>query len=93
MRDEAGSGAAARFEYPMEYTFKVMGLAGDDFPVHALRLVARVVRDVPAERVVVRASRGGKYHSVTVVARLESEEQRRAVYQALWDDERVVYYL
>jgi hypothetical protein len=30
---------------------------------------------------------------VTVVARLESEAQRRAVYHALWADDRVVYYL
>lgn len=80
-------------EYPLDYTFKVMGLAGDDFAEHARRLVARVVGEVPAERVVVRASSAGKYHSVSVTARLESEDQRRAVYQALHDDPRVVYYL
>jgi putative lipoic acid-binding regulatory protein len=80
-------------EYPLDYTFKIMGLAGDDFPEHARRLVERVIGAAPADRVVVRASAGGKYHSVSVVARLESEEQRRAVYQALWADERVVYYL
>ena len=40
-----------------------------------------------------RRSSGGKYHSVSVVVRLESEAQRRAVYQALWEDGRVVYYL
>jgi hypothetical protein len=52
-----------------------------------------VVGAAPAERVVVRQSAQGKYHSVSVVARLESEDQRRAVYQALYEDERVVYYL
>jgi hypothetical protein len=30
---------------------------------------------------------------VTVAAQLDSEDQRRAIYQALWADERVVYYL
>ncbi len=84
---------APLIEYPLDYTFKVMGLAADDFPEHARRLVARVVGEVAAERVRIRTSAGGKYHSVSVVARLVSEAQRRAVYEALWADPRVVYYL
>jgi putative lipoic acid-binding regulatory protein len=80
-------------EYPLDYTFKVMGLAADDFAEHARRLVAAVVGEAPAERVTVRASAQGKYHSVSVEVRLASEAQRRAVYQALHDDGRVVYYL
>lgn len=85
--------AAEGFRYPLQYTFKIMGLAGDDFAEHARRLVARVVGEAPADRVVVRRSSGGKYHSVSVVALLRSEEQRRAVYEALSADERVVTYL
>ena len=85
--------SAPTLEYPLRYTFKIMGLAGDDFPEHARRLVERVVGAAPAERVTVRASAGGKYHSVSVVARLEGEDQRRAVYVALHGDARVVYYL
>jgi uncharacterized protein len=84
---------APLIEYPLDYTFKVMGLAADDFAEHARRLVSRVVGGVSPERVTIRASAKGKYHSVSVVARLVSEEQRRAVYQALYDDPRVVYYL
>ncbi len=80
-------------DYPLDYVFKVMGLAADDFPEHARRLVARVVGDAPPERVSVRASAQGKYQSVSVEVTLRSEEERRAVYQALWEDERVVYYL
>jgi putative lipoic acid-binding regulatory protein len=41
----------------------------------------------------VRPSSGGKYLSVTLDARLESEEQRRAIYEALKADSRVVYFL
>lgn len=84
---------APLIEYPVDYTFKVMGLAADDFAEHARRLVARFVGDVPAEKVIIRASERGKYHSVSVVVRLVSEDQRRAVYEALHDDPRVVYYL
>ena len=83
----------ALIEYPLDYTFKIMGLAGDDFADYARRLVERVVGHVEAAQVVVRASAQGKYHSVSVIARLESEDQRRAVYLALHEDERVVYYL
>lgn len=80
-------------DYPLDYTFKIMGLAADDFPEHARRVVAAVVGEAPAEGVSVRASAGGKYQSVSVAVTLTSEPQRRAVYQALHDDPRVVYYL
>lgn len=82
-----------KLDYPLEYTFKIMGLAGDDFPEYARRLVERIAGAAPPERVVVRPSTRGKYHSVSVVTVLVSEEQRRAVYQALHEDERIVYYL
>jgi putative lipoic acid-binding regulatory protein len=80
-------------DYPLEYVFKIMGLAADDFPEYARRLVARVVADAPAERVTVRASAKGKYQSVSVEVTLRSEDERRAVYELLHADERVVYYL
>ena len=91
--DGKPNAAAPLLEYPLDYVFKVMGFSADDFPEHARRLVARVVGDAPAERVTIRASAGGKYQSVSVTVTLVSEEQRRAVYQALHDDVRVVYYL
>lgn len=80
-------------EYPLDYGFTVIGLAADDFAEHARRLVARFVLDVPAEMVTVRASAGGKYHSVSVSVLLRSEEQRQSVYQALREDPRVVFVL
>jgi putative lipoic acid-binding regulatory protein len=80
-------------EYPLAYGFTIIGLAADDFPEHARRLVARHVAEVPVESVVVRASAGGKYHSVSVSVRLESDEQRRAVYRSLHEDARVVFVL
>jgi len=86
---------APALEYPLDYTFKIMGLAGDDFAEHARRLVDAVLGagSAPPERVRVRRSSGGKYHSISVVARLSSEAERRAVYVALRADARVVYYL
>ncbi len=83
----------SKLEYPLDYTFKVIGLASDDFADHARRIVERIVGAAPADRVLVRASKQGKYHSVAVVARVCSEEERRAVYEALNADERVYYVL
>jgi len=88
-----GGEGDVRLDYPLEYEFKIMGLAGDDFAEHARRLIERVVGEAPPERVRVRASAQGKYHAVSVVTVLASEGQRRAVYQALHEDARVVYYL
>ncbi|BDG07777.1 DUF493 domain-containing protein [Anaeromyxobacter paludicola] len=93
--ENPGAPGSPAIAYPLDYSFKIMGLAADDFAEHARRLVAAVVgpAGAPPERVRARASSGGKYHSITVVARLESEEQRRGVYLALHRDARVVYYL
>ena len=81
------------FRYPVEYPVKIIGLAADDFAEHARRLVARVAGDAPPEQVTVRASAGGRYHSVTVVVTLTSEPQRLALYDALRADPRVVHAL
>jgi putative lipoic acid-binding regulatory protein len=91
--DGKGREAPPLIEYPLDYTFKVMGLAADDFPENARRLVAGVVGDGPVLRVSVRASAGGKYQSVSVSVRLSTEEERRGIYVALHADARVVYYL
>jgi putative lipoic acid-binding regulatory protein len=90
---EGGGPPGSGFSYPLEYSFKIMGLAADDFPEHARRLVARVVAGVPAEGVTVRASGGGKYLSVSVTALLRSEAERVAVYEVLQSDPRVVFAL
>ena len=80
-------------DYPLDYVFKIMGLAADDFPEYARRLVARVVEEAPPERVTVRTSAAGKYQSVSVEVTLRSEDERRQVYRLLHEDSRVVYYL
>jgi len=92
-QDGKGDAAPPLIAYPLDYAFKVMGLAAADFPDHARGLVTRPLGAAVPAQVSVRASAAGKYQSVTVVVRLESEEQRRSVYQTLHDDARVVYYL
>ncbi len=80
-------------EYPTDYPFKVIGLAGDDLAEHVRRTLLGAVPALVIDDVTTRPSSGGKYLSVTVNARLESEEPRRAAYEALSRDPRVVHYL
>lgn len=91
--DPGAPGPAARFEYPLRYPLKVIGLAADDFPAHAVALVERAAGAAAAEPPAVRASGGGRYLAVTVVVVLDSEARRLAVYAALRADARVVYAL
>ncbi|MHB2015476.1 MAG: HP0495 family protein [Candidatus Xenobia bacterium] len=79
--------------YPTDYMFKVMGEAAEDFSQHVEHLISPHTGPILAENLVTRQSNQGRYQSVTVRVRLESEEQRRAIYQALHDDPRVVTYL
>jgi len=94
--DKGADGSEANvlgLDYPVEYTFKIIGRGDDDFAEHVRALVEGIAGNAPAGQLSVRPSAHGKYHSVAVVARLESEEQRRAIYAALHRDPRVLYCL
>ena len=77
-------------EYPQDYVFKVNG-AGR----RRLRRTRDRHRRPAGARGLgrIRVSSGGKYHSVSFVVRLASEDERRVVYEALRLDPRVVYAL
>ena len=82
-------------EYPTAYTFKVVGVREHAFPDFVRRLVSRALgRILHNDRIRrVRQSEHGKYQSVTLDVELIGESERRAVYHALWDSERVLFYL
>ena len=83
-----------KIDYPSQYTFKVMGRREDDFSIHVRGLFARVLAtDIEASCVVEHESSKGTYVSVNVTVLLRAEEERRALYEALYADPRVVYYL
>ena len=86
-------GEPSLFTYPNDYPLKVIGAAADNFALHVRSLVERAVPGVALGEAAVRPSSGGKYLSITMEARLESEEQRLAIHAALKADARVVYYL
>mgnify|MGYP001232121949 CR=1 FL=1 len=82
--------------YPCFYTFKAIGRASDassGFAEHVRSLVSAVIGYVSPDSCSVRESGKGTYQSVSVLVHLQSEDQRRAVYESFWKDERVVFYL
>ena len=80
-------------EYPCFYTFKAMGEASADFAEHVRKLVGETMGPISPDSCQIRESGKGKYQSVSVLVHLQSEDQRRSIYEAFWKDERVVFYL
>ena len=85
--------AAVTLKYPLEYVFKAIGRAEGDFVDDVRGHVERATRPLAPGQVSSRASAQGKYVSVSVTVVLESEEERRAVYEALHGDRRILYCL
>jgi len=80
--------------YPVDYEYKVIGRAEQDFERFVRELVAQALSQaIHDEQVEVKPSSGGKFASVRVRVRLENEEQRVAVYTALSNQPRIVFYL
>jgi putative lipoic acid-binding regulatory protein len=81
-------------EYPTVYVFKVLGKQEHGFREYVRQLFKRVIgTEVSLDSIAERPSRLGKYLSVSVSVYLISEEQRRAIYEQLHKDKRVLYYL
>lgn len=80
--------------YPAHYEFKVMGLHEPSFRELVVALFeAALGRVLPPDAVAEHASHQGKYVSVRVTVRLESEAERASVYASLHREKRIVYYL
>jgi uncharacterized protein len=92
-RTPLGPDGRPLIEYPTDYPLKVIGLAGDDLVDHVRSVVEGTGAGLAGEPITTRASGGGKYLSVSLSVRLDSEERRHAVYAALKADPRVIYYL
>jgi uncharacterized protein len=81
-------------QYPTVYTFKVMGLQEGDFREYVQQLFGRLVgAEIAPDAIHEQPSSRGKYVSVTLAVLLQSEDQRRAIYAALHQEKRVLYYL
>ncbi len=70
-------------EFPCEFPIKAMGKSSDQFDLTVVEIVRHHVEDIKEGAVTSRASKGGKYTSVTVVIEAKSRAQLDAIYQEL----------
>ena len=81
-------------EYPTVYVFKVMGKQEHGFKPYVRALFKRLMgTEISPDSISEQPSSMGKYISVTVSVVLLSEEQRRAIYEQLHKEKRILYYL
>lgn len=73
----------AYLEFPCDFPLKVLGHHDQDFDALVATVVRRHVHDLGEGAVVARPSSGGRFVSVTVHIRAESQQQIEAIYRDL----------
>jgi uncharacterized protein len=71
--------------FPCDFPIKVMGLTRDGYAQSIVEVVRRHAPDFDPSTLEMRASRQGKYLSLTLVVRAVSQEQLDALYRELCD--------
>lgn len=79
--------------FPCDFPLKIMGRAEPDFDSLVVEIVLRHVGNVREGAISVRESRGGKYVSVTVTVRADSQDQLDGLYRELSAHERILMVL
>ena len=80
-------------EFPCQFQIKAMGRDDGSFHARVIEIIRRHADQIDEDGVRTRASRGGKYVSVTVVIEASSREQLDAIYDDLTADEKVLMRL
>jgi len=80
-------------EFPCAFPMKILGRTEDGFAQDVLDVVLRHAPDFDSASMEMRASRGGKYLSLTCVLNATSREQLDALYRELSAHPRVVMVL
>ena len=70
-------------EFPCDFPVKIMGERRDDFVQSMVGVVQRHASDFAAETAEMRASRGGRYISLTCTIRATSKAQLDGLYREL----------
>ena len=70
-------------QFPCDFPIKIMGERSDDFAQTVLDIVLTHAPDFQAASVEMRASKGGKYLSLTYTIRAQSKQQLDDLYRQL----------
>ncbi|MEE9357776.1 YbeD family protein [Candidatus Vondammii sp. HM_W22] len=77
-------------KFPCQFSVKAMGLSAPDFGGLIVEIVSQHVSNLGEGAVSTRASKNGKYVSITVTFEATSKAQLDAIYHALTNHERVL---
>ena len=91
--DESRKLEQSLLEYPCDFPIKILGHTQAGFAQAVLEIVQRHAPDFSGETVSMKASKRGKYLSVTCVIRATSREQLDRLYRELCDHPMVVMVL
>lgn len=80
-------------EFPCDFPIKAVGVDTPEFRELVVTLVDRHLQSGQRKAVRINPSRNGRYISVTVTIRAESQDQLDSIYSALSSDERVIMAL
>ncbi len=72
-----------RIVFPCDYPVKIVGESHDTFAEEVVELTRRHAPEITDEHVEVRASRAGRYCSVTITIRATGEPQLRDLHETL----------
>lgn len=78
-------------EFPCDFMVKAMGKDTGEFDALVVGLVRRHAPDLLENAVKTRASKGGKYLSVSVTVRAESKEHLDNIYRELTACEEILW--
>jgi hypothetical protein len=79
--------------FPTRFPVKVMGANQDDFETLVMEIIRKHAELAEEDVVVSRLSRNGKFVSITVHVKAESQEQLDNLYRELSAHERVLMML
>lgn len=84
---------AKGFEFPCEYQIKAMGYDDGGFRETVVEIIGQHCDRIDHQTISCRASRNGKYLSVSVTIEAQSRAQLEAIYDALTAHDKVLMRL
>jgi putative lipoic acid-binding regulatory protein len=93
MQNDQDSTQESYLEFPCQFPIKAMGLATEGLHLHVLEIVRRHAPDTGHDAMKHRASKNGKYISVTVTIQATSRQQLDAIYLDLTASEHIMMAL
>lgn len=84
---------AAGFEFPCRFQIKAMGVDDGSFHEVVLEIIERHCETIDRDSLSQRASRAGKYVSVSIMIEANSREQLDAIYDDLTAHDKVLMRL